>query len=67
MLPPAAVRGDHLQLAVERPLQEVAALWNYLTIMEDRSLGVHNPTYVIQILTDSVAALDPSFDTSLRP
>lgn len=51
----------------ERPLQEVAALWNYRTVTEDRSLGVHNPTYVIQILMDSVAVLDPTFDASQRP
>jgi hypothetical protein len=50
-----------------RPIEEVAAIYNYKMILEDRSLGVHNPTYVIQVLYDSISALDRGFDTSRRP
>lgn len=50
-----------------RPVTEMAALYNYKLILEDRSKGVHNSTYTIQILYDSIKALDPGFDNSLRP
>ena len=50
-----------------RPVGEVAALYNYLLILEDRSKGIHNAVYAIQILYDTIKALDPSFDDSLRP
>jgi hypothetical protein len=48
-------------------VEEMAALYNYKMILEDRSKGVHNTTYVIQILYDSLKALDPGLDDSLRP
>ncbi len=48
-------------------IQEMAALYNYKIILEDRSKGVHNPTYTIQILYDSLKVLDPSLDDSMRP
>ena len=48
-------------------IQEVAALYNYKMFLEDRSKGVHNPTYTIQVLYDSLKALDPSLDDSRRP
>ncbi len=51
----------------QRSLEEVGALYNYKFILEDRSKGVHNATYAIQVLHDSIAALDPSFISSKRP
>jgi hypothetical protein len=36
-------------------------------ILEDKSRGVHNPTYVVQVLYDSLQVLDPKFDVSKRP
>jgi hypothetical protein len=45
---------------------EIGVLWNYKLIIEDRSLGVHNATYIIQLLYDSLEALNPSLDTSSR-
>ena len=48
-------------------LAEMAALYNYKMFLEDRSKGVHNATYTIQILYDSLKALDPSLNDSLRP
>jgi hypothetical protein len=49
------------------PLETVAALYNYKFVLEDRSLGVHNLPYSVQILMDSLKALDPKFDDSKRP
>lgn len=46
---------------------QMAALYNYKLFLEDRSDGVHNTTYTIQVLYDALKALDPSFDDSLRP
>jgi hypothetical protein len=50
-----------------RPVVEVAALYNYKMILEDRSRGIHNTTYVVQVLYDTIQALDPTFDVSRRP
>ena len=41
--------------------------WNYLTAHSDGSKGVHNTTYAVQLLMDSIKALDKSFDDSKRP
>ncbi len=57
-----SVRSDAV-----RPIAEVAALYNYRMIADDRSLGIHNTKYVIQVLYDTLQALDPQFDVSLRP
>lgn len=57
------IRGND----AERPVGEVAALYNYKLILEDRSLGIHNVIYTVQVLYDTIEALDPDFDTSLRP
>jgi len=46
---------------------QIGALYNYKMILEDRSLGVHNSTYTIQVLYDSLSALDSRFDASGRP
>ena len=51
---------------IERPLKEVAALYNYKFVVEDRSRGIHNAPYAIQILYDTIETLDPGFDTSKR-
>jgi hypothetical protein len=45
----------------------MAALYNYKFILEDRSKGVHNSTYTIQVLYDSLKALDSRLDDSKRP
>ena len=49
------------------PVEVVAALYNYKFVLEDRSNGVHNLPYAVQILMDSLKALDPNFDDSKRP
>jgi hypothetical protein len=35
-------------------------------VAEDRSRGIHNAPYTIQVLYDTIETLDPSFDTSKR-
>lgn len=50
-----------------RTAEEMAALFNYKLFSEDRSLGIHNTPYTVQVLQDTIAALDPSFDRSNRP
>lgn len=48
----AAIPGTYTEAAA-------AALWNYRSvIVEDRSLGVHNPTYAKAMLNQGIAALD---------
>ena len=46
---------------------QMAALYNYKLIVEDRSRGVHNLTYTLQVLYDTLKVLDPGFDAALRP
>ncbi len=50
-----------------RPVVEMAGLYNYKLILEDGSRGIHNTKYVIQVLYDTIQALDPTFDVSRRP
>ncbi len=33
------------------------AWWNYISVIEDRSVGIHNPTYIIALLTNALEAL----------
>ena len=39
------------------PEAQAAALWNYLLVEEDKSEGVHNPTFANALLDASLAAL----------
>ena len=41
----------------EYPEAQAAALWNYLLVEEDKSLGVHNSTYANALLDAALAAL----------
>ena len=50
-----------------RSVVQMAALYNYTFFVEDRSRGIHNPLYSIQILYDTIKSLDPAFDVSYRP
>lgn len=41
------------------PAAEAAALWNWIYVAhEDKSLGVHNAAYTIQLLEEGIASLD---------
>lgn len=46
---------------------QIGALWNYKMTLEDRSRGVHNTTYTIQVLYDTLKSLNPRLNDSLRP
>ena len=65
--PPYDPKGNFVNTKVEYPVEIVAALYNYKFVQEDRSKGIHNTTYAVQILMDSIKALDKSFDDSKRP
>ena len=60
-------KGRFANTKSQYPLEAVAALYNYKFVLEDRSKGVHNTTYAVQILMDSLKALDKNFDDSKRP
>jgi len=60
-------KGEFIRNKTEYPLEVVAALYNYKFVLEDRSRGVHNSKYAVQLLMDSIKALDPTFDATLRP
>ena len=51
----------------KRSAVQMAALFNYKFVSEDRSLGVHNSKYALQILYDTIASINPDFDVSKRP
>jgi hypothetical protein len=52
---------------VVRSVVEMGALYNFQFVQSDKSRGIHNTKYTIQLLMDSIQALDPSFDVSRRP
>lgn len=43
----------------EWPVAEAGAFLNYKMILEDRSLGIHNPAYAEDVLEASIAAVSP--------
>jgi len=51
----------------QHPLETVGALYDYKFVLEDGSKGVHNTKYAVQLLMDSLKALDKNFDDSKRP
>jgi hypothetical protein len=60
-------KGNFIKNKVKYPVEVVAGLYNYKFVQEDRSKGIHNSKYAIQLLMDSIKALDPKFDDSKRP
>ncbi len=60
-------KGEFIRNKVKYPIEVVAGLYNYKFVQEDRSKGIHNSKYAIQLLMDSIKALDPKFDDSKRP
>jgi hypothetical protein len=49
--------GSDNSISGTYPADVAAACLNYKAIVEDRSLGVHNPTYIKGVLNNSIAAL----------
>jgi hypothetical protein len=60
-------KGKFIKNQVQYPIEVVGALYNYKFVLEDGSNGMHNTTYAVQLLMDSIKALDKSFDDSKRP
>jgi hypothetical protein len=48
-------------LAVKNKLPVVIGLWNYNTIKNDGSFGIHNPSYVRDVLFWTIRNLNPSW------
>jgi hypothetical protein len=65
--PPYDGKGKFINATTQYPLEVVAALYNYKFVLEDGSKGIHNSTYAVQLLMDSIKALDKNFDDSKRP
>lgn len=42
----------------EYSVKQAQAAWNYMTLIEDRSKGVHNPDYTKALLQNSIEALE---------
>jgi hypothetical protein len=64
---PYDAKGKFANAKTQYPIETVAALYNYKFVLENGSKGVHNTTYAVQLLIDSIKALDKSFDDSKRP
>lgn len=60
-------KGKFIKNKVKYPVKVVGALYNYKFAQEDRSRGIHNTRYAVQLLMDSIKALDAKFDNSKRP
>ncbi len=65
--PPYDAAGKFINNKTKYPLAVVAVLYNYKFVVEDGSRGIHNTTYAVQLLMDSIKALDKNFDDSQRP
>lgn len=65
--PPYDAKGKFINSKTQYPLEVVAALYNYKFVQEDRSKGIHNTAYAVQLLMDSIKTLEPSYDDSKRP
>jgi hypothetical protein len=65
--PPYDASGKFVNNKTQYPVEVVAALYNYKFVEEDGSKGIHNTAYAVQLLMDSIKALDKNFDDSRRP
>jgi len=65
--PPYDAKGNFISNKIQYPVEVIAALYNYKFVQEDRSKEIHNTAYAVQLLMDSIKALDKSFDDSKRP
>jgi cytochrome c553 len=59
--------GTSVASKVAYTTDQLGAYANLLYVIEDKSIGVHNATYTVQLLMDSIQAIDPKFDVSNRP
>lgn len=64
---PYDAKGKFVNNKTQYPVEVVAALYNYKFVEEDGSQGMHNTKYAVQLLMDSIKALDKNFDDAKRP
>lgn len=64
---PYDAKGGFINSKTQYPIEVVAALYNYKFVKEDGSKGIHNTTYAVQLLMDSIKALAKDFDDTKRP
>ena len=64
---PFGADGSWIAGRTEFGIDVAAAVWNYRYIEEDRSLGIHNPRYAVQLLMDTINHFDSSFSLANRP
>lgn len=50
--------GDYHPVVGTFPMLHVRAFFNWIGLAEDRSLGVHNPRYILALLTNTLEALN---------
>lgn len=55
--------GSSIEQADPIPEDQAAALWNWLYVAEEGSLGVHNPDYIIGLLEDALTDMGIDPDT----
>jgi hypothetical protein len=65
--PPYDPKGKFIDNKASYPIEVTGALYNYKFVKEDGSRGIHNTQYAIQLLIDSIHALNKDFDDSKRP
>ena len=65
--PPYDGKGNFINAKTQYPIEVVAALYNYKFVKEDGSKGIHNTAYAVQLLMDSIKALEKNFDDAKRP
>lgn len=64
---PYDAKGRFINSKTQYPIEVVGALYNFKFVGEDGSKGIHNTAYAVQLLMDSIKALDKNFDDSKRP
>jgi hypothetical protein len=64
---PYDAKGKFVNSKTQYPIEVTAALYNYKFVSEDRSKGIHNFIYAVQLLMDSLKALDKNFNDAARP
>ncbi len=53
-----AIESDEdIPMVVTYQADSVGALWNYILVSEDMSSGIHNPAYVVALLTNTLESL----------
>jgi hypothetical protein len=51
--------SDYVAVPIDLSADQAKALWNYKLAVEDKSLGLHAPTYMKALLDNSIALITP--------